>query len=799
MLCKNKISKVNTAAIFVAVMSGIIFSVSTLQARETIQTKKIEDFTRFVNEAELNAPCWTTIQSKGIKLDLELVEQPVPDVKKAMKLTFGKASEPQPGFDLGINLLNTDLRMPDGIRFWAKNLDKSECFIGIYLKEGTGEEWISGKNQCKYSLVKNGNTRIYQTGSANQEIVIPSQFEGYVEIPIDQFELVRKSKLNGRFDLNDVASFHICGDKTNQNGGCLLVSNIEAYGKNANADFVVGQPDLASAEIVKASDFGLSENSPDNTYAFMDAVNYSRQFKSSIIEIPKGTYRFSNTHDIDIDSVKNICVNGNNSEFIFSDYGFFRLNNSNHVLLKNIIVDWDWGKDRLASLVRVVNIGKDYKFIEFEFPELEQVDTTIVFLTMNQFDPVTLTPGTESGKEYWKNSLLYSRIEKTAKPNHLRVYPRKGSFFDMLKGEVFLVRHKPRAKELFGIVDSKHVTFQGITVYSAPGACFLLNGETHHVKIDSCKICLRPGSNRRMSTEADGFHVAQSKGYLIIEDSDFSYMGDDDVNIHDNIGFVANRIDDHSLQLANDYMANKGDFFEVRKPDFSKTGDILELAKVEKTGNGCKMVFKDIIPQYITENYLLQSTKYNSSNYVIRNNYFHHNRARGLLLQCSNGIVENNTIERTQGAAIYVMMETLKNLWYEGRGVDNLVVRNNKFINCNVNDWTSVIDIMAVLPDKESTFPVFTNLVFENNYFKEFPSSVFYINKARNVTIEGNKFESVLPRKTNRPDRGSFYINRSSDINIRNNTWVPSPFIPNPGNVITDPSGDGKRPSYSLD
>ena len=62
------------------------------------------------------------------------------------------------------------------------------------------------------------------------------------------------------------------------------------------------------------------------------------------------------------------------------------------------------------------------------------------------------------------------------------------------------------------------------------------------------------------------------------------------------------------------------------------------------------------------------------------------------MLQCSHGFVENNRFYRQQGASIYVMLELLHGLWFEGSGVDGLTIRNNIFINCNCANWSSVID-----------------------------------------------------------------------------------------------------------
>lgn len=574
-------------------------------------------------------------------------------------------------------------------------------------------------------------------------------------------------------------------------------------------DFTIDLPDLDDAEIVDASRFGLDESLEDNTDALNAAIAYCDNVGKYILDIPRGVYYFNAEYPIRLSGLKNFCFNGNGSEFIFSNIEYFRLESCENILVKDIIVDWNWDKLRLATLMKVLRVFEcaelkgsgflEYRedreasetFIDIELPEIEEADADMKFYSMNQYDSVELTPGTEDGKEFWEDSLKVKKIAKGdggnfLKSNQLRIYPEEGCFSGIKQGDVFLVRHTPRRGCAFMVFDCVNLTYQNVTIYSSTSASFIIRGETHHVRVDSCKICIRPGSNRRMSTDADGFHVVQSKGYIIIENCDFSFMGDDDVNIHDTLGFVLERVGEQRLRLINKPLAASGDDFEFRRPDFSPIGVVLELERFIDEGSGCQLIFKDKIPAEVTENYLLVNKRFDSSNYIIRNNYFHHNRARGLLLQCSHGLVEGNRFEGIQGAAIYVMMETLRGLWYEGVGVKDLVIRNNVFENCNLNDWTSVIDIMAVIPDKKSDFPIFTDISIVQNTFKEFPSGVFYINKSKNVIIQDNTFINQFSRKINKKNRGFIYIKKSSDVLVDNNTWELSDYMPFPGKIEMD-------------
>ena len=80
---------------------------------------------------------------------------------------------------------------------------------------------------------------------------------------------------------------------------------------------------------------------------------------------------------------------------------------------------------------------------------------------------------------------------------------------------------------------------------------------------------------------------------------------------------------------------------------------------------------------------------------AIRNSRFHDTRARGLLIMGSNGVIENNTIERTAMSGIYLLSEI------PGFGgsdwVSNLIVRNNVIRDTCFNDTGALGTAAALL------------------------------------------------------------------------------------------------------
>ena len=129
-------------------------------------------------------------------------------------------------------------------------------------------------------------------------------------------------------------------------------------------------------------------------------------------------------------------------------------------------------------------------------------------------------------------------------------------------------------------------------------------------------------------------------------------------------------------------------------------------------------------------------------------------------------------------------------MWSEGYGVNNVVVRNCEFDSVNVCDRkyqnkARDIFIGAYLrrdPSFEQTrYPIISNVLFENNTFKNSFGLIALISSSGNVTFKDNTFENTAKRMSPNAYRAAFYVNNSQNTRIINNTWIESPLVPNPG------------------
>ncbi|MBR5742736.1 MAG: right-handed parallel beta-helix repeat-containing protein [Clostridia bacterium] len=541
-------------------------------------------------------------------------------------------------------------------------------------------------------------------------------------------------------------------------------------------NFTIAEPQIVST--VEGSAFGVLPENADNTEPLRRAFDYLAEHPGTRLRLARATYRFATPERIVIRGVTDGCFDGGGAELLFSAKSYFDIVSCTRFEVKNLFVDWDWeGAYRLADMIRVV--GKGEGFTEFEHFEVDEVQRR-PWQSINQYDPVTLTPGCEDGKEYEINYLTpATRGIEYPGGNH-SILRHDGLLDDVEIGEVYCLRYEMYGTNAFVTVASEHITFRDVTVWSVPGMAFIVTGATKYFHFQRCVVAKKPGTNRNISATTDSMHIGNSGGYAIVEDCDFSFAGDDGINIHDNVGLITEKIDARTFIVQTRLSCVEGDEIGLLRDDILDVGFTARVEKLEKLENRLqKIVFDRELPAECGKNWVTFNTKFSTRNYIFRNNYFHENRARGLLLGASCGLVENNVLYKTQGPAIWTVVD-IEPRWSEGTGVHDLTVRGTKFIDCDVNAWASCVYVRTLIPAGDSPAAVFRDITFENNLFENCSSYAISLRSAGNVKLVGNTFRLSASRKNPRPERNAVEIEKSRDIEIRDNVVVKTRYYRGP-------------------
>lgn len=541
--------------------------------------------------------------------------------------------------------------------------------------------------------------------------------------------------------------------------------------------FYIARPNEKSCRSVNASDFGVSTAADDNYSAFCKAIEYCKANPNITLKVDGGKYYFRTDKSIMLDGLKNVLIDADGAQFIFENPNYFHIVNCNCIEIRGLGITWNLDVSRLASLVKIRNASKESHSFELEFTELNEVSADIPIMAFTKYDSETLTPGT---RQDFKENYVYQfpgsikTVEKTGH-NVLKV-THDGSLDNYTDGEVYLLRHHVYGGNAFNVYNTSNITFSGIKLYAVAGMGWLIENRSEHFQLLGCVIGLDPEhDDNRISTTADGVHIANTNGKFRISGCDFSFMGDDDVNVHDNIATVTDKLDKKTVEIytnANNFAA--GDTAIFSSKGFDRLGFSAEVTSVE----GKKLTFDKELPDYIVKDCIVSNGSIDSGNYVISGNYFHENRARGLPFQSNNGLCESNRFYKTMANPIKVIMDISSGLWLEGTGVNGLVIRNNSFVECNVVEWSAQISISTNIDGKSADSTLFYNITVENNSFDNFYGRLVDASNVSNLKICGNRVNNKDGSYEAR--RGRIIIRQScSRVTISNNEYkasVKAPF-----------------------
>ena len=534
--------------------------------------------------------------------------------------------------------------------------------------------------------------------------------------------------------------------------------------------FYIQRPSTET-ETVCAADFGMDAAAADNYPALCRALEYCRTHPGTRLELEPGEYYLDNQAPLTMNGFRDVCIDGNGATLIFSNVvtGFV-LYGCDCVEFRNIRFDWDWEKRPLSDIVTVRNVSPKTGELDLEFLDREP-DENAVIAALSQCDPQSYTYGAKgSNKEvyvYQKPSCITDVRKTDARTLHIT---HDGCLRRFANGETFILRYYVY-DTTFTVLngESRNITFDTVSVFGYPGAGFFVGEKSSHFQWVNCYIGTNPDCpDRRTSLAADAIHIVNSDGCFRIEGCDISGQGDDALNVHDGLGWVKGVDGNKITLLANALYLRRGDtlrFLDENYADADCTAVVTDLSYHAETTTYTLTLDKNVDGAVATD-YIVYNLNCDSGNYVVRGNYIHENRARGLLMQSDNGLCENNRFYKTEMQAIKIIMDISPGLWYEGTGADRLVIRNNTFTECDYIATGEVITIGSNIAGKSAVTQPFTNIDITGNRFSDFPGRVLLADNVNGLQFSGNTIEA---------DRGTAarvrFGKHCSNIRFADNTW----------------------------
>lgn len=310
-----------------------------------------------------------------------------------------------------------------------------------------------------------------------------------------------------------------------------------------------------------------------------------------------------------------------------------------------------------------------------------------------------------------------------------------------------------------------------------------------------------------MASNADGFHSNGVRKGPTLEGCHFEGMDDDGIPIHGQYALVEE-------SQGNEVIV------EARNPPFCEKGDDLRFLDARGVLAGeAKVVSTEILPAYkpsapppkdlrLFQNnphdkyeqltldqpanagfgWLVSNADANGAGFVIRNCTIRNNRARGMLIKASNGLIENCTIEGSSMGGIIIAPEM--EYWNESDYARNVVVRNNVLRNCNYwsQQGTSQAGTITVAAADQHRFVPLPgghrNIIIVGNTLEDNDGPNLVISSTEGIVVQDNHFIRPMWHANERGkafgvDPGALiWLTESSGVQLLNNVLTePGPYL----------------------
>jgi len=542
----------------------------------------------------------------------------------------------------------------------------------------------------------------------------------------------------------------------------------------------------------------------DMTMTIREAIKNAKE-KDIKLVFEKGTYTFKTDYAIgkymyvtnhsngfkkiifNFDGFNSVEIEGNGSEFIFNGQAMpFDFEECNKIRVSNIVIDWDIPFSFQGDIIEINKAEEWFDLKPYtEGFSWELKKGKITFPNINGFSYSELGSTLSHNKETkavdygaWDMSLHPDSVEK--QPNGLlrfyvkgiKHYPRVGSILQS-KGDHDNNRYAPA----FLTRNSKDIVFDKVIIHHALGMGFLFE-RSENIKIINSGIYIREGSDRMISATADATHFANCKGDILIENCRIEGMYDDGTNVHGTYVAVDKIIDSKTVRVALKHKQQKGFqfagvndevwFIKQPNPQRRETNSVTKVKVIND--DYTDLTFTSKIPTDLKVGDILENKTWNP-NFTMRGNTIRDHRARNIIIKTPKKIIIEDNDLSSMMSSIMLRGETF--FWYESGNVEDVLIRNNRFIHCAYGGAEHAI--LKVSPRLGKTFDDSVlydrNIIFENNTIETFDNRIIWADRVDGLIVRNNTIKQTFTEKQQYPDAFMFDLINCNNVEISNNTY----------------------------
>jgi len=525
---------------------------------------------------------------------------------------------------------------------------------------------------------------------------------------------------------------------------------------------------------VSITDFGAFCNDGKNdTPAMKKAAAYCQRHPGTILFFPAGQYEFAEPADhrsaaFVLADARNIMIRGDKANLIFHGrQGCFHFYKCQNVTVEGLTIDWARPPFSMGNI-----IAADKKHFDIRVFDTYPVQGGEPVQAFMDYNPKTKLPA-RHGLD------VYHSVARTEllQPQVLRVHLNHE--VDIQPDRWMLLRHEVYSSNALQANHCKNVAIKNVTIYTAPGMGFCAR-RTENISLNGYRILIKPGTDRLMSTTADGAHLMDCKGEVTIRNCTFEGMGDDAVNVGTLYLTIKKVVDKktiiagHNLKLYRTVLPGETMEFCDHQTLLPYAQRKVASAEQLKKDHLVRLTFEKALPDEVKINHVMGNmdllpTVHISHCRVARN------RARGFLLTTPDAKVEHCRFENCTSGGVWIHNEVV--FFFQGVGGRNIVVRDNYFKNCLYGGpiGEGVLSAFSYLADFK--FPpkpgIHRNIVFANNVIDGSDNCGIFVTGTKGLTIKNNKIINACRQPTLEQGHAAISLSSTADATVTGNKIPP--------------------------
>jgi len=550
-------------------------------------------------------------------------------------------------------------------------------------------------------------------------------------------------------------------------------------------------PENRPPQIEVTSLGAVPDDGQDDTAAVLAAFERCKTENACGIAFPRGRYDFHAPAEPEkrgvlfpVRELHDAVVDGRGSELIFHGItGCFFFANCSGVTVRDLVIDWE----RPPFSVGVITAAAEGSFEVEVHPEFPVQGGEPVRAFMD-YEPDTGLPCGQGLDVYaletpLATELVRPQVLRVTLPPHVKT---------VTPGKWAVLRHEVYGPGAFSANACRDMRFEGITVHTCPGMAFTASG-TENVTLDRCAVQPRPGTRRLISATADGSHFSGCTGDLVITNCVFDGQGDDAVNMKSGLFLTVTEMVDGQTVLARHNLGfpcppAPGDAMELMPQEtLLPFGSVpVRSAELLEDRRTHRVVFEEPLPEGVKPGTLLaNATRLPKAR--VKDCVFRRNRARGLLIQVRDAVVEDCVFSDVTSAGVLVISEAVH--FYESIPARHVVIRNNVFTHCNYGAAVArgVVSVEGITPGwGDVPAPgVFQDITIEGNAFRGSDNAAVFMTGTDTAVLRNNVIEGVCARPTQPRCASALHIESSRNVAVTGNTAMKASQGPGCAAVLT--------------